>query len=165
MKIAIVYDTKTQTTEKAAEFIREGIENVGIEAKCFNVKSVDNEYIEKADGVIIGSPTYMASVTANLMVWLQTSASKFHLGGKLGGAFATEKYIHGGAENALTTIITHELVYGMMIYSSGCACGKPTIHLGPVGMSQNIEDFKELFIVYGERFANQLEKFSWERSE
>ena len=44
-------------------------------------------------------------------------------------------------------------VMGMMIYSGGSACGKPVIHLGPVGMSQDIDSFKELFVTYGKRMG------------
>ena len=45
-----------------------------------------------------------------------------------------------------------------MIYSGGSACGKPIIHLGPVGMSQDIDSFKELFVTYGKRMGEQLLK-------
>lgn len=31
-------------------------------------------------------------------------------------------------------------------------------HLGPVGMSQDIESFKELFTTYGQRMGEQLIK-------
>ena len=49
-------------------------------------------------------------------------------------------------------------VMGMMTYSGGSACGKPVIHLGPVGMSQDIDSFKELFVTYGKRMGEQLLK-------
>ena len=49
-------------------------------------------------------------------------------------------------------------VMGMMIYSGGSAYGKPVIHLGPVGMSQDIDNFKELFVTYGKRMGEQLLK-------
>ena len=159
MNIAILYDTKTNTTSTAADYIAEGIASVeGCEAKCFNITELDAEYVMAADGVIIGSPTYMASVSYGMLTFLQTKAGALKLAGKLGGAFATEQYIHGGAENVMTTILTHEMVFGMMTYSGGGSYGKPVIHLGPVGMSQNIADFKELFVTYGQRFATQLVK-------
>ena len=38
MKAAIVYDSRTHTTEKAADFIAEGLKSVDdIEARCFNL--------------------------------------------------------------------------------------------------------------------------------
>ena len=79
--------------------------------------------------------------------------------GKLGGAFATGQYVHGGAENAIHDLLVFMMVMGMMVYSGGKSYGKPVIHLGPVGMSQNINDFKELFVTYGERMGRQLQSF------
>ncbi len=46
------------------------------------------------------------------------------------------------------------MVQGMMVYSGGNNYGKPIIHLGPVGMSQDIENFWELFVTYGERMGD-----------
>ena len=34
--------------------------------------------------------------------------------GKLGGAFATEQYVHGGAENAIHDLLVFMMVMGMM---------------------------------------------------
>ena len=159
MKAAIVFDSRTHTTEKAATFIAEGLESVDdIEARCFNIDEADFEYIQQSHLVIFGSPTYMASVTAKMKSWLESNAGKLKLAGKLGGAYATEQYIHGGAENAIQEMLVFMMVMGMMTYSGGSACGKPVIHLGPVGMSQDIESFKELFVTYGQRMGEQLLK-------
>ena len=159
MKVAIVYDSRTHTTEKAAGFIAEGLNSVAdIEVKCSNIDEVDFDYIRQSNMVIFGSPTYMASVTAKMKSWLEANAKKLDLAGKLGGAYATEQYIHGGAENAIQEMLVFMMVMGMMTYSGGSACGKPVIHLGPVGMSQDIDSFKELFVTYGKRMGEQLLK-------
>ena len=157
MKTAIVYDSRTHTTEKAAAFIAKGIVESGYsEVRCFNIDEADLDYIKQSDMVIFGSPTYMASVTGKMKNWLESNIKKLNLAGKLGGAYATEQYIHGGAENAIKEMIVFMMVAGMMVYSGGSACGKPVIHLGPVGMSQNIEDFEEVFVIYGKRMGEQL---------
>ena len=159
MKAAIVFDSRTHTTEKAAGFIAEGLTSIDdIEARCFSIDEADFEYIQQSQLVIFGSPTYMASVTAKMKSWLESNAGKLKLAGKLGGAYATEQYIHGGAENAIQEILTFMMVMGMMTYSGGSSCGKPVIHLGPVGMSQDIESFKDLFVTYGQRMGEQLLK-------
>ena len=159
MKAAIVFDSRTHTTERAAAFIAEGLKSVnGIEARCFHIDEADFEYIQQSQLVILGSPTYMASVTAKMKSWLESNAGKLKLAGKLGGAYATEQYIHGGAENAIQEMLVFMMVMGMMTYSGGSACGKPVIHLGPVGMSQDIERFKDLFVTYGQRMGEQLLK-------
>ena len=159
MKAAIVYDSRTHTTEKAAGFIAEGLKSIkDIEVKCFNIDGADFEYIQQSQLVIFGSPTYMASVTAKMKSWLEGNAGKLKLAGKLGGAYATEQYIHGGAENAIQEMLVFMMVMGMLVYSGGSSCGKPVIHLGPVGMSQDIDSFKELFVTYGQRMGEQLLK-------
>ena len=155
-KVAIVYCSRTGTTAKAAEYIAEGIRSAECEAECFSIEDSDCDYVKTADGIILGSPTYMASASYEMMTWLQTKAGMLGLAHKLGGAYATEQYIHGGAENVIVTLLTHEMVFGMMTYSGGGSYGKPVIHLGPVGMSQNIESFRDLFETYGRRFAKQL---------
>lgn len=159
MKAAIVFDSRTHTTERAADFIAEGLKSVeDIAVRCFHIDEADFEYIQQSHLVILGSPTYMASVTAKMKSWLESNAGKLKLAGKLGGAYATEQYIHGGAENAIQEMLVFMMVMGMMTYSGGSACGKPVIHLGPVGMSQDIESFKELFTTYGQRMGEQLIK-------
>jgi len=159
MKAVIVFDSRTHTTEKAAGFIDEGLKSLDdIEVRCFHIDEADFEYIQQSQLVIFGSPTYMASVTAKMKSWLESNAGKLKLAGKLGGAYATEQYIHGGAENAIQEMLVFMMVMGMMTYSGGSACGKPVIHLGPVGMSQDIERFKDLFVTYGQRMGEQLLK-------
>ena len=62
MKIAIIYDTKTNNTKKAAEFIGEGCKsNPNIIVELFYIDDAENDFVKTADGVIIGCPTYMAS--------------------------------------------------------------------------------------------------------
>ena len=61
----------------------------------------------------------------------------------------------------IQSILTNELVYGMLCYSSGGACGTPYIHLGPVGVNSNMEAhnsleyYEDTFKVYGQRFAQK----------
>ena len=157
MKAAIIYDSRTHTTEKAASFIAEGIHNAGMQPACFCIDEIDEaglEYIANSNLVIFGSPTYMASVTAKMKTWLEANWQKLNLSKKLGGAFATEQYIHGGGENAIKELLTFMMVQGMLVYSGGNNYGKPIIHLGPVGMSQDIESFRDLFVTYGERMGD-----------
>lgn len=82
-------------------------------------------------------------------------------GGKLGGAFATEQYTHGGGDLVVQSILSRELVSGMVCYSGGVACGFPIIHLGPIGVNGNLEKhnamelYKDNFVIYGKRFAEK----------
>ena len=145
---AIIYDSKTGTTKQAAEWIAEGMQTVAdTEARCFTIPDVDLASVREADGVLIGAPTYFASLPGTMKAWLENHAKGLGLAGKLGGAFATEQYIHGGGEATIQELLAFELCCGMAVYSGG------VIHFGPVGLSGNIADFRELFQTYGKRFA------------
>lgn len=161
MKFAVIYDSRTGNTRQAAEWIAEGMNRIpGAQAKTFAIDAVDEAFVSEAGGVVIGSPSYCALMTPDLRAWLQ-SAGRLGLAGKLGGAFATEQYTHGGAEMVIQSILTCELVFGMLCYSGGASAGKPVIHMGPIGVNDNVEahngmeHYRGNFLVYGERFARK----------
>ena len=151
---AIIYDSKTGTTKQAAEWIAKGMQTVAdTEARYFSIPDVELEFVRNANGVLIGAPTYFASLPGTMKAWLEIHAKELGLAGKLGGAFATEQYIHGGGEATIQELLTFELCCGMAVYSGGGSFGTPFIHFGPGGLSGNITDFRELFQTYGKRFA------------
>ena len=163
MKLAIVYDSVTGNTKQAAEWIAEGMRRVeGTDARTFRIDAVDGAFAAEAAGVVIGCPAYMASMTPNMRGWLM-KAARLGLAGKLGGAFSTEQYTHGGGEMVIQSILTNELCFGMLCYSGGAACGRPVIHMGPIGVNGNVEphncmdNYKEYFQIYGERFSRKAQ--------
>ncbi len=162
MKLSVIYDSKTGNTRQAGEWIAEGMNRVeGVEAKAFPVEAVDDDFVRQSNGVVIGCPSYAALMTADMRSWLLNCGGKLGMAGKLGGAFSTEQYTHGGAELVIQSILTNEMVWGMLCYSGGGSKGKPVIHLGPVGVNSNaeahngMEKYKDNFTVYGERFASK----------
>ena len=157
MRLAIVYDTKTGNTAKMAEYLLEGFTAVdGAEAKAFPITAVDEEYVKASDALIVGTPTYNGYLTARMKAWLESTPAKLNVAGKLGGAYATAAFIHGGGDLAIQCILTHLLVDGMMVYSSGQAKGMPVIHLGPVAIAPDLDAFADLFRIYGKRMAEQV---------
>ena len=160
MKLSVIYDSRTGNTKQAAGWIAEGMRRIaGTEAEAFYLGDADADFVRESAGVVIGCPTYAALMTPDMREWLLKEAGRLGLAGKLGGAFATEQYTHGGADLVIQSILTNELVMGMLCYSGGGACGKPVIHIGPVGVNGNVEghnsmeNYAEYFRVFGERFA------------
>ena len=154
MKMTVLYYSKTGNTKHMAEIIAQGMETVdGVEAKAFPLDAVEEAWAKESKCIILGAPIYMASVCAPVMSWLQSSFPAYGLAGKLGGAFATADYIHGGGDLGIRTILDHMMVYGMLTYSGGGSCGKPVIHLGPVAISGHLEESEETFVAYGKRMA------------
>ena len=48
----------------------------------------------------------------------------------------------------------------MAAYSRGASFGEPFIHLGPVGLSGDIENSRKPFQTYGKRFTTFFTKFA-----
>ncbi|MCR5202621.1 MAG: flavodoxin family protein [Lachnospiraceae bacterium] len=167
MKLSVIYDSKTGNTKQAGEWIVEGMNEVeGVEAKAFSIDSIDEDFVKESKGVVIGSPSYAAAMTPDLHDWLLNKSGNLELGGKLGGAFATQQFTHGGGDTVIQNILTIEMVKGMLCYSSGGACGGPCIHLGPIGVNNNkeshngMEHYKDYFNIFGKRFgAKAVELF------
>lgn len=158
MKAAILYHSQTGNTKAMAEVIAEGMNSVaGVEAKTFSIDAVDENWLKESQCVILGTPIYYADVSGATKLFLE-SCGKYGLAGKLGGAFATANYIHGGGEIGLQTILSHMLVLGMMPYSGGASYGVPVIHLGPVAIKDKLDESRETFLVYGQRMATQTVK-------
>lgn len=159
MKLTVLYFSKTGSTKLMAEAIVKGMMSAGdVQAKPMSIDAVDEDYLKESSCVVIGTPTYYASMAGEVKSWLDTKSAELCLGGKMAGAFATAGYIHGGAEIALQSILTHLTFLGMLIYSGGCACGKPPIHLGPIAIAGNINEFNELFEEYGKRMATKAKE-------
>ena len=55
-------------------------------------------------------------MSGEVKLWFEKAARQYGLAGKLGGAFATADYVHGGGEIAIQAILEHMLVYGMVTY-------------------------------------------------
>ena len=78
---AIIYDSKTGTTKQAADWIAEGMQAAGdADAKCFSIPDVDLAFVRDADGVILGAPTYFASLPGTMKTLLETHAKGLGLG-------------------------------------------------------------------------------------
>lgn len=156
MKIAILYASRTGKTERVAKLIEEGVKRVeGIEVKSMKFEDADKDFINAADGVIFGTPTYYANVSWEFKKWFDES-NGYNLEGKLGAAFATANAIAGGADIALLTIVNHIMVKGMMAYSGGVAFGKPKTHIGYVHINEICENEDENARIYGERIARKV---------
>ena len=152
--ISIVYFSKDGNTKEMAEVVAAGARKIeGTEVKVFSLDNVDNDYLEKSDAVIFGTPTYYANTCWQLKKWFDEASC--NLEGKIGGVFATAHYIQGGADVANLTIAQHMMVKGMLVYSGGTASGKPYLHLGPVAINGNDEENNSMCDVFGQRIAQK----------
>lgn len=158
MKMSVIYHSVTGNTKNMGEKIVEGMNLVtGVEAKCFSIDNIDEEFVKESKCVVFGSPIYAAHITGQMMNFMLEKAGKLNLSGKLCGAYTTAQYAHGGAELGIQEMLNHMMVQGGLIYSGGASFGKPVIHLGPVGIdnTMDIEQFVDYFVIYGNRMASK----------
>ena len=162
MKITILYLSETGNTEKMAGHIKDGIlkQNGVMEVKLMNMKdgeNIDVDFLNGSSAVIFGTPCYAANTCWQLKKFFDTRWD-CKLENKLAGCFATANCMHGGADVAILTVLQHALVRGMLAYSSGTGFGRPFIHLGPVALRDGLDGKKDLFELYGSRFAQKAQE-------
>lgn len=129
-KILIAYYTRTGNTKKMAEYIAEAINKEGIVPDIKEIKDVKVDELLNYDAIVIGSPTYYGTMSAQIKQLLDDSV-KFHgkLDGKIGAAFASSANIGGGNETTILDILNAMLIHGMII--QGDPLGD---HYGPVSI-------------------------------
>lgn len=156
MNMSVLFYSRSGTTKHMAETVCEGMRRVaGVEARSFPLDEIDLDFVKASACVVVGTPTYLATMAGAVKTWLDEGSRTLGLAGKLGGAFATADYLHGGADIAVQSVLSHLMVKGMLVYSGGGAFGKPVIHLGPVALKERMTEYEDVFRLYGERMAKK----------
>ena len=68
-KILLIYYSQSGNTEKMARAIAEGIEKEKVEIEFKKVENTEANDLQKADGILIGSPTYYGSMAYQIISW------------------------------------------------------------------------------------------------
>ena len=158
MKMSVVYYSKSGRTKEMAEMIAKGMRRVSqVETGVFDIDHVDMKFVRESRAVVVGTPTYHANPCWQIKKWLDETSNTY-LKGKIGAAFATADYPQGGADIAISTILMHLMVDGMLLYSGGSSQGQPFIHLGAVALKKNFEESKAVFEVFGTRIAEKTKE-------
>jgi multimeric flavodoxin WrbA len=109
--------------------------------KCPKKDDVEQilESMKKADAIIVGSPTYFASVSGQLKTLfdrtLPLRRNGMALAGKVGGAISVGGSRNGGQENVVRDIQNWMLVHEMVVVSD-----KRTAHFGGISVARGIGD-------------------------
>lgn len=156
-KILIVYYSKSGNTAKMAEYVAEGVREVGTVE--FDVKKVEETAVDElleVDGVIIGSPTYYGSMTWQVKKFLDESV-KHHgkLNGKVGAAFTSSGVVGGGNETTIMDILKSLLIHGMVV--QGDSSGD---HYGPVSVGVPDDRARKNCVKLGKRTAQLVQVLS-----
>jgi len=117
-----------------AFLVAEGVKEAsGVDALVKKVDETTNDDLLKADGIIIGSPTYYGQMSGKVKAMFDESV-RIHgkLEGKIGAAFTSSGGIASGAETTIISILEAMLIHGMIIqgrahieHYGAAAVGKP----------------------------------------
>jgi NAD(P)H dehydrogenase (quinone) len=159
-RILVVYDSETGHTEKMALAVAEGVKQISrVKVVVKKAEETTLEDLFKADGIIMGSPTYYGQMSARLKALIDGSV-KIHgkLEGKVGAAFTSSGGTATGAETTLMSILEAMLVHGMIIQGRA-----DTKHYGAAAVGSPNKKELESCKALGRRIASltvQLKKKS-----
>ena len=84
MKLAVIYDSKTNNTAAVAGYMAEAMNCLeGVEAKTFLYSEVDTEFVKECKGVVFGCPTYAAGPTSDFYTWMEKKCRRSEFGRKI----------------------------------------------------------------------------------
>jgi NAD(P)H dehydrogenase (quinone) len=155
-KILIIYYSRSGNTKKMAELIGEGVKKEGLKAQVKDVSEIKPVDLLEYEGIIIGSPTYYGTMSAEIKRLLDDSVV-FHgkLDGKIGAAFASSANIAGGNETTILDILNAMLIHGMII--QGDPLGD---HYGPVAIGAPDARSSKECLRLGARIAKLVKNLS-----
>ncbi len=123
--VAVVYHSGFGHTQKQAEAVLEGAASCeGVEAVLMTVEEAAEKLdeLDQADAIILGCPTYMGSMSAEMKKFLETAASKwFTLAwkDKVAGAFTNSSSFSGDKLNTLLGLVINAMQHGMIYVGLG----------------------------------------------
>lgn len=135
-KVLVLYDTASGNTRKMAEHVAEGAEIVsGTEVRLKSVEDATAEDILWCDGIAVGSPTNMGTLSWRMKRWWDEVGDSIwgKVDGKIGCAFSTSGGWGGGAELTCMAILTVLMNFGFLVFGVTDYVGKQfTLHYGAV---------------------------------
>jgi NAD(P)H dehydrogenase (quinone) len=155
-KILIIYQSKTGNTEKMAKAVEAGAKREGVTVVRKRLEEASVDDLPQFDGVILGSPTYFASCTAEVKRFIDDSVKHYpNLAGKVGAAFSSSGDLGGGSETAVLDLLRFFLVHGMIVpgYTTGG-------HYGPVSVGAPDEGRIKVCEALGQTVAKLVKRLA-----
>jgi len=129
--ILISYYSKSGNTEEMAKAVAEGVKSTGAKVIRKRVERTTLQDLLKADGIILGSPTYYGTMAAQMKALIDRSV-KYHgkLEGKVGAAFASGGGLGGGVETTVLDLTKSLLIHGMVVQGDPWGSHYGTVSIG-----------------------------------
>jgi NAD(P)H dehydrogenase (quinone) len=118
VRVLVAYDSLTGNTEKMAQGVVAGAKQVpGVVVMLKPVDKVTKEDLNRADGIILGCPTYYGTLPGRMKVVIDDWSWKLKVDftDKVGGAFSTGGGQAGGKEFVLVSLVMFMLNNRMVV--------------------------------------------------
>ncbi|NPB04816.1 MAG: flavodoxin family protein [Aquificae bacterium] len=156
-RVLVLYDSATGNTEKMAKLVAEGASKFPVEVRLKKVDEATAEDVLWADGLAVGSPTYLGGMSWRLKRFFDEVVVDHwgEIDGKIACAFSSSGGWGGGNEIACQNILMMLINYGFLVFGVTDYVGKKfTLHYGAVVAGEpRTEEEKEACRRLGERLA------------
>ncbi|OTG81768.1 flavodoxin family protein [Acinetobacter sp. ANC 4648] len=115
--LAIAYHSPYGHTAKVAQYIGQGAEKLDIHVQVMDIENIDWEFLDQADAILFGSPTYMGSVTGPFKMFMDSTSKRWRdqsWRGKLAAGFTNSGGLSGDKLSVLQQINLFAMQHGML---------------------------------------------------
>jgi NAD(P)H dehydrogenase (quinone) len=135
-KILVLYDSQSGNTRKMAEQVAAGASSApGTEVRCLQIDQAGPEDLLWCDGIALGSPTNMGTVSWKMKrFWDERAGETWgRVDGKIGCVFSSSGGWGGGAELTCQALMTILMNFGILVFGVPDYVAKQfTLHYGAV---------------------------------
>ncbi|MEM6590501.1 MAG: flavodoxin family protein [Cyanobacteria bacterium P01_H01_bin.119] len=124
-KLVVIYHSQYGHTKLQAEAVYRGAARVdGIDAALMTAEEATQKLdeLDSVDGMILGCPTYMGSVSAGMKQFIEAAAKKWFTQAwkdKIAGAFTNSSSLSGDKLNTLVDLMINAMQQGMIYVGTG----------------------------------------------
>jgi len=116
VQVLVAYSSRSGNTEKLARAVARGAEQAGARVVCKRAEDTAKEDLVEADAIVLGSPVYFGTVTAEMKDLIDRSVGvRRKLRNKVGAAFTTAGHHTGGKETTLLSMLLAFLIHEMVV--------------------------------------------------
>jgi NAD(P)H dehydrogenase (quinone) len=151
-KILVIYHSMTGNTAKMAEAVAQGARSAGADVAVKKAIDTTPDDLLRADGIIIGSPTYYGLMAAEIkQLFDRSSDVRGRLEDKVGAAFTSSASIEGGNQTALLSILQAMLIHAMIVVGDPMESGG---HYGVIAIGEPSKEVLTSCQILGNRVAS-----------
>ena len=150
--ILVIYHSMTGNTAKMAEAVAQGARSAGADVAVKKAIDTTLDDLLRADGIIIGSPTYYGLMAAEIkQLFDRSSEVRGRLENKIGAAFTSSASIEGGNQTALLSILQAMLIHAMIVVGDPMESGG---HYGVIAIGEPSKEVLTSCQILGNRVAS-----------